>query len=311
MKLADAKEIIQCLPKGKSRFYYFKDRYALLLLSLFIQGETSKSALKRSSLSKLLDKDVVKRAIKQSSCSALSAETFNGLWPARYECYFLTLGVWGSKYDHWTQTSRPGFNLVLQLNFSSAHDEPFRKWIDPEGERPFSNYDHPISRGPMHTLAWARIDIDLMHGEALIEELQTDWIRDALWARRRAVHARDTIWFYGTEMQKDRVIRYVDTVLSLHEAVWDEAMLSATIWFLRKELGISTVFFHTYESGARLKRISFRLPPRSVYSRLPRRFCFRATERRPNFLPEKARPSRSNRRYDSARFSVLDFNSEV
>ena len=309
MQLAEIKEIIECLPKGKTRFYYFKDRYALLLLRLAVVGETSKKSLKQSSFANLLDKEIVKKSIGLSRSSALSAETFDSYWPPRYECYFLTLGIWGSRFGDWNQTSRRGYNLVLQLNFSSKHDDPYRKLVDPEEERPFEFDGHPIAGGSLHTLAWSRLDIDLQRGEALIEEIQTDWIRDALLARRRALHATDKIRFYGTEMQKDRVIRYVDSVLRQHQETWDEAMLSAAIWFLRKELGIKSIFYHTHESGARLKKIRSRLPPRSVYSRLPKRFCFRATAERPGFLPPRARPARANPRYDKAQFLLLDFNS--
>ena len=132
MQLADVKEIIECLPKGKTRFYYFKDRYALLLLSLATQAETSKRDIRASRFSKLLDKNVVKKVLQQNRGKALSAHDFDALWPIRYECYFLTLGVWGSKKrDSWFQTSRSGFNLVLQLNFSSAHDDPYRDLVDP------------------------------------------------------------------------------------------------------------------------------------------------------------------------------------
>jgi hypothetical protein len=35
---------------------------------------------------------------------------------------------------------------------------------------------HPIRRSPS-TLAWSRVDIDFENGEALIEEIQTDWVR--------------------------------------------------------------------------------------------------------------------------------------
>lgn len=306
MQLAEVKEIIECLPSSKTRFYYFRDRYALLLLSLYLDGEVSKKELKQSRFGKLLEKDIVREAMQRSRSNKISANTFDSFWPRRYECYFLTLGVWGSKRGwSWKQTSRPGYNLVLQLNFSSAHDEPYRRLIDPESEHPFSYYTHPIS-GNMNTLAWARLDIDLERGEALIEEIQTDWIRGALYARRRAVQADDTIWAYGVEMQKDRVIRYVDSTLRRHEETWDEAMLSAAVWFLRRELGIKRIYYHTYESGARIKNISFRLPPRSIYSRLPKRFCFRATETRPGFLPGKSRPARASKRYDNARFSLLE-----
>ncbi|MEM7503978.1 MAG: hypothetical protein AAF417_18190 [Pseudomonadota bacterium] len=163
----------------------------------------------------------------------------------------------------------------------------------------------------MNTLAWARLDIDLERGEALIEEIQTDWIRKALFARRRALRARNMFRVFGVPMQKHRVIRYVDSTLRRHEETWDEAMLSATIWFLRRELGIKTIYYHTYESGARIKNISFRLPPRSIYSKLPKRFCFRATDQRPGFLPGKVRPARANKRYDNARFSVLEFGKSA
>jgi len=142
-------------------------------------------------------------------------------------------------------------------------------------------------------------------GEALIEEIQTDWIRYALFARRRALNASESIRIYGTWMHRDRVIRYVDSILRRHEQTWDEAMLAATICFLREELGIGTIYYHTHESGARLKRIRNRLPPRSIYSRLPKRFCFAETDRRPAFLPEKAKPSRANPRVDNARFQLL------
>ena len=308
MNLNDAKEIIDCLPKGKTRFYYFKDRYALLLLSLGVADQATKKEISRTRFAKLLHKQVVKEAIRRSRDSLLSPDTFNSYWPLNCECYFLSLGTWGSKRGSWNQTSRPGYNLVLQLNFSSAHDEPYQRLIDPEDERPFSFYSHPIADGTLRTLAWARLDIDLHRGEALIEEIQTDWIRDALTARRQAQRVEDSLNFYGVEMNRDRLIRYVDSILRIHQQTWDEAMLAASIWFLRAELGVKTIFYHTHESGARLKRISHRLPPRSVYSKLPKQFCFLPTKDRPGFLPGKARPSRANPRYDNALFSVLELD---
>lgn len=304
MKLAEVKEIIECLPKGKTRFYYFKDRYALLLLSLAMGSETSKQEIRQSGFSRLLDKEIVKQALSNCGGRRIPVDAFDALWPDTYECYFLSLGLWGSRFSVWNQTSRKGYNLVLQLNFSSKHDAPYSKLIDPNAERPFEYFGHPVAESS-HTLAWARMDIDLGAGEALIEEIQTDWIRYALSARRRAAQAAGTIDFFGTTMQKDRVIRYVDSILRYHEQTWDEAMLSATLWFLRRELGVRTVYYHTHRSGSALKRISYRLPPRSIYTRLPRRFCFAQTDQRPGFLPASARPSRANPRLDNARFQVL------
>ena len=310
MQLAEAREIIECLPKGKTRFYYFKDRYALLLLSLLVSGRTSKQSLRTSSFSNLLNKAVVKTALERNRTKHLSPQTFEAVWPKYYECYFLSLGLWGAKRGNWHQTSRPGYNLVLRLNFSSSHDVPYKKLIDPEGKNPFSYFCHPIDRSGMHTLAWSRLDIDLTKGEALIEEIQTDWIRDALTAKRYADRAQETIQFYGIEMRADHVIRYVESVLEQHHKTWDEAMLAATVWFLRKELGVRTIYYHTHESGARLKNIHGCLPPRSVYTRLPRRFCFKPTAQRPSFIPGRARPARANRRYDRASFLKLDFTPE-
>ena len=37
MQLTDVQEIIACLPKCKTPFWYFKDRYALLLLGLAVR----------------------------------------------------------------------------------------------------------------------------------------------------------------------------------------------------------------------------------------------------------------------------------
>ena len=60
--------------------------------------------------------------------------------------------------------------------------------------------------------------------------------------------------------------------------------MTATLWFLLEELGIKTIFFHTYESGVRLKQIKHGAPPRSIYTDLPRTFCFRTTHNGPAFL---------------------------
>lgn len=305
MKRAELKEILRCLPKYRTRFYYFKDRYALLLLNLAIAGETSKKELGATQFSKLLDKSVVKEILAQCRGRALSGQDFDAYWPCRYECYFLTLGIWGSKEGHWDQTSRKGHNLVLQLNFSSKHDDPYRKLVDPEDDRPFEFYGHPVAKAPYHTLAWSRLDIDLTRGEALIEEIQNDWIREALWARRMAVRDRGPNYYWGSKLQNDWVIRYVDSNLRQHEGIWDEAMLAATLWFLRKEIGIRTIYFHTHETGASLKKISGRLPPRSLYTKLPRKFCFTETRESPGFLRCKTRSIAMKKILTQARFHSL------
>ncbi len=303
MRLNEAREIIDCLPKGKTRFYYFKDRYALLLLSLAAEEHRSKKELRSSRFARLLDKEVVREALSQSRGSELAAEDVDAVWPVRYECYFLTLAIWGSnRRDVYYQTSRNGFNIVLQLNFSSEHDDPYRRLVDPSDRRPFEYGGHPIATGQFHTLAWARLDIDLANEQALIEEIQNDWIRKALRARRVAARQRGPRYRWGSKVNNNRVIRYVDNNLKRHEAIWHEAMLSAAIWFLRCELGVRKIYYHTHESGARLKSIEYRLPPRSLYTRLPRRFCFAETDEVPGLLAASTRSRVRRERLEQARF---------
>ncbi len=309
MKRAELKEILQCLPKYKKRFYYFRDRYALLLLKLAIENTTTKKGLRSTRFSKLLDKDVVRAAIKQCRDSVYTSEDFDAYWPVHYECYYLTLGVWGSqKSSDWHQTSRTGYNLVLQMNFSSKHDEPYRKLVDPEDNRPFEFGGHPVNKGSLHTLAWARIDIDLNAGEALIEEIQNDWIREALWERRYAARRADAYSSWWNDDSRDQwIMRYVDAVLKNHEKMWDEAMLSATLWFLREEIGIRKIYYHTHTSGAVLKKISGSLPPQSLYSRLPKRFCFKRTDEVPGLLRKNVRSATKLKKLQQSRFQSLEF----
>ena len=65
-------------------------------------------------------------------------------------------------------------------------------------------------------------------------------------------------------------------------------MLAASLWFLREEIGIRRVWFHDHKTGQLLKRIGDRMPPRSLYSRLPRKFCFRKVTDSPEFLARDA-----------------------
>jgi hypothetical protein len=61
-------------------------------------------------------------------------------------------------------------------------------------------------------------------------------------------------------------------------------MLTATIQFIYLELGIDKIYLHTPETGAAVKKIKYRQPPRSLYSSLPKKFCFSQTELAPEFL---------------------------
>ena len=91
------------------------------------------------------------------------------------------------------------------------------------------------------------------------------------------------------DADRERLFRYVDEVLQPHIAVWDEAMLTATLRFLREDLGIRRIFYHTFDGGNRIKALRSGMPPRSLYTRLPRRFCFRKTAEVPSFLMAQRR----------------------
>ena len=312
-------EIIECLPKGTTRFYYFKDRYALMLLAYTLGSGKPVHQVRHSRCGQLLNKPIIKNVLGSLGNGELTRSHLDAQWPRSAECYRLTLGQWGSCKDKewtWNQTSRKGANLVLQLNFSSKHDRPYYQLIQPDERHPFAAFCHPIARDGYLTLAWSRLDIDLDRGEALIEEIQTDWIRFALECqtmiddpsqddRRHTAYLR---WrFRGLRERPIALKRYMNEVLQPHLKLWDEAMLAATVWFLREEIGIRSIFYHTFESGNELKALSGCRPPRSLYTDLPKKFCFVETESAPHFLyEEKTRRIKKAVRSRRLRFFRLD-----
>ena len=307
MDKLEVQEIIDCLPRGRTPFYYFKDRYALMLMRLAFEKPVSKGAIREAGLGRLLEKPVVKAAMGACGSGNVSAEICDFYWPDDYVCYLLKLGVWGSR-DRWSdQTSRCGYNLVLQLNFSTEHTDRYYELVDPDRKHPFEYSGHPISRSGRRTLAWSRMDIDLGRGEALIEEIQNDWLHRAQGARRYAARLSGDIPMWGITVCAEKVVEYVDTVLAPHLKLWDEAMLAATIWFLREEIGIRRIYYHTHEHGAQLKRIRWGLPPRSLYTSLPRRFCFETTEEAPEFLLRYAKRGKARRLLNAARFQSIEW----
>jgi hypothetical protein len=300
--------IIDCLPKGKTRFYYFKDRYAQMLLSYYAGSGLPVYQIKKTNYGKLLKKQLIKSLIEKSGSDLVTSALVNSVWPRSYECYLLTLGTWGQN-TRWIrsfyQTTRSGYNLVLQLNFSAKHNRSYYQTVQPNERHPFEYDSHPIAGDGYHTLAWSRLDINLGQGEALIEEIQNDWIRDALWMKRQIEHDlerksakpwKETYWGQELGCQPEDIIMYVEHVLNDHIQLWDEAILAATIWFLHEELGIRTIYYHTFETGNKLKKmnLAYARPPRSLYTSLPRKFCFEKTHTFPEwFLRDNCKRTRS------------------
>jgi len=256
-------------------FFYFPGRYALRLLSYVAGDGCRKAELARGAFARLLDKPIVRSRLALAGDGTIDEEVLTA-WPARYQAYHWTFGRWGrfapwkASYD---QTTRPGVNLVMQLNFAAAHERDYRALVQ-KGDRPhYFNYRlHPVSMTHA-TLSWARIDLDFGTGEALIEEIQSDWVRIA----KR----------YGESTVRTGVKRYVEHMLWPHRRVWEEATMSAAIELIYRELGIRRIFFHTHEGGARLKELPpAARPPRRIYTKLPRQFCFRIVDEAPRFLRE-------------------------
>jgi len=313
MRPEQIQEIIECLPKGRTKFYYFRDRYCLDLLSWFLGEGKTVAEVKRSRYARLLRKPSLRKLCARLPDGKLTRDRLLSAWPPRPYAFLLTLGRWGetaSNWRTWWQMSRPGANLVLQMNFSEMHNQRYRKLIQPREGHPFECSVHPVHTDGRLSLGWARLDVDLDAGEALIEEIQNDWIRDALaaavWQNGAAGAER---WIYGQAVGADRASlrRYQLEVIAPYAKIWDEALLLAALWFLREELGVRRVYYHTFRSGNLLKGIEWRKPPRSLYTTLPRRFCFEETAEPPRLLAAaRCRPLRKRIRQGRFRWFLTE-----
>lgn len=253
MELKLVNEIIACLPKGRTVFHYSKHGYALLLLSYLIGKSTRISDLKHSHYSKLLHTPLVKNVVANCGNGILEQASIDiAYWQSTLP-FVLTLDM----FDDCMQTSRHGVNLVLQLNFSRQHDRAFEKLAKP-GEDPVMRCDyHPVMVPGnrelfRETLAWARIDLDFSRNEALVEEVQSDWIREAARVKRWITFCRKhnnalPEWF-ELAGALDQVEIYIDKVLAPYLIIWQEAMLSAAIDFIYRELGINTIYYHSQKN---------------------------------------------------------------
>lgn len=286
-------EVIACLPNGRTVFHYFKDRFALMLLRQLIGSGARVADLKSGRYGALLARPPVKRALAGCGRGWLDAQALDLVWGTDARAFLLTLGQWGGSRSRWQQTSRRGWNLVLQLNFSSEHDRRYRRLVRPLRDAMLNGYGHPVMREGRRdlfreTLAWARIDLDFSSNEALIEEIQSDWVRRAAvllrHARGRLRSGEGLDTWYGAEGDPRAVVEYVEGVLAPYKALWAEAMLAVSIDFIHRELGIDTIYYHEFETGCRVKNIQDTRPPRSLYTTLPRHFCFDRTTQAPTFL---------------------------
>lgn len=289
MKPEHAREIIECLPRGRTLFPYGKDLYAFQLLQKAVGESRSIQNLKQSPFGRLLEKPAVRNIVGRLGKPTLSASDLAWYAPSNPEVYRLSLAT----YDGIDQKSRKGVNLVLQLNLNERDARFVEKHIPERANDPFEYYCHPVSQGRHRTLAWSRIDLDLDRGEALIEEIQNDRIRDTQWAINRLMRNKGakSIRWGGVTLTREFLIHYWEDILAASRVMWDEAMLAATLRLLIDEIGIQTIYYHTPESGICYKGNDCKTAPTSLYTQLPRKFCFSRTNELPSFLKKRRRPA--------------------
>ena len=329
MERKEIELVLAVLGQKPTVFHYFKDRYALMLLAYAVSsGAQPLRLLKASAFSGLLRKEVLRDVLDALPDGNLDVSALVGLWPKAPLAYVLTLGSWPKQitkrrhpryYSAYNQTSRKGYNVVLQLNFPFEHERAYRTLIPADRRCPFECATHPIADG-RRTLAWSRIDFDLETGEALIEEVQSDWIRLAYSLQTTVERletrsdgtlrlARQVLQARGLEEGRTALARYLKHTLAIHREIWAEAMLASSIQFIVESLGLRRIYFHTYETGARLKSITWRRPPRSLYSQLPKRFCFEKTNEPPEFLKRSCSGHSRRILENETNWFVLDFRS--
>lgn len=290
-------------------FAYGEDEFARFLLKQSLKDPTDIATLRKRPEGRLLQRPAIRARLAQWGRSRLEPETF--AHQPRYDdpWFNLSLGGWGSDdpdEQAYRQTSRTGHNLVLRLNFSSQHDQHFERIFGHRHRREFEASHHPIDRRRF-TLAWSRVDLE--GGDALIEEIQTDWLRFVEWDHQHLASMNP--W----ELEKEepeisssaegdllRLRYYRERVLKPYDRIWREAMLSATLWYLVKRLKVRRVFYHSVESSVAYKGFSGKNhPPWSIYRDLPRRFTFAPTHERPDFLQWERRVEEASSRSHRSR----------
>ncbi|MGI9324101.1 MAG: hypothetical protein ACR2PZ_02700 [Pseudomonadales bacterium] len=292
-------EVLACLGGQRRLFWYFPERFAFLLLAQASERAHTLRALKQRPEGRLLERAAVRALLKHCGDGALTPDIFRSHWDHRAVPFVLNLGYWGGRgYRPWRQTSRGGYNLVLRLDFASDHMQELKRRFGDYGWL-YNCDSHPVAQQQnrlRETLAWARLDLDFDSDEVLIEEIQSDWVRDAKWA---STHGWQTS---NGKISSAEARSYLEEVLQPIVGIWAEAMLMATLWFIHEELGISRVFYHEYATGCALKQLRYDKPPRSLYSALPRRFCMTLVDHAPKFLQRDKRSQRVLKRVQPHRF---------
>ena len=295
MKREDVNEVLSCLGDDRRVLHYFKDRYCLDLIDFEMKRQGTEalrvSELKGGPLSRFSNKPIVAQALKDCGNGKFARYDLQKAYPVERIPFVLNLAGWGDGNRYRDQTTRNQCNLVLQVNFDGGHVKEYNRRIKPDDDYgPFEFWGHPVIEGKRKTLAWVRMDVDFDTGEVLIEEVQSDWLRNAERALARvkfrrvtrpSIKPNDVI--SGIHGRYEDLEYYVERSLKPYREVWAEASMLAAIKFIREDLGVSTIYYHSFETGKKIKRVCGS-PPRSMYTQLPKTFGFDLTEQAPDFL---------------------------
>jgi len=314
MDYQEAKELLACLPEERTLYSYCHDQYAVDLLRIASRRHRSIQELKGSRYAQLLAKPAISSLMRSCGNGHLDNRVLDTFWQEPGTTYLLTAGLWDARGGRYAQTSRPGANLVLRLNFNLQHDKLFQQSMRPDYPCAFNGWGHPFLRHGerayfRETLAWARLDIDLATDEVLVEEVQSDWARHINWLQKRVAHYPSDdaqIWsrnYCSTAAQVRNYLAFCEPLIR----DWNQAMLAAVVNFIDRELGVSRIWYHTWETGALLKGIDRHwAPPTSLYRQLPKKFCFEETGDMPGFLSGRSMRKKLNRHKLAPRFYQLE-----
>jgi hypothetical protein len=305
MNKQQLEEMQYCLSDGKINYTYFKDKYCMFLLQHFITQSISVNALKKSHYAQFCNKPKVKQWLSHCGSKFIEPEMIMALWQNELHHFTVTFGQWGGDSPSWQQTCRKGYNLVLQLNFSKTHDRMYEK-VTLENSSPFTFSGHPVS-SKRNTLAWSRLDFSGDFSEVLIEEVQNDWLRRADRVLTQFEIRTDEAYFTrcGINFNADLFRKYFDTFLKPIKALWDEAILCATLEFLAKEIGVKHVYYYEHNTGATLKSLKYSVPPKSLYTKLPKKFGFKQVNHAPDFINQDRFSQKKLRRIKSPQWHYL------
>lgn len=325
MDISEFRAVQHRLPE-RITFPYYAGREDAWLMAQHLRDDTAVADWRGSGFGKLLGRPLIRpvlagcggrlrvrdfhalayagQGVDWSGLSPATRDQLDVIYARPWQDFELSFARWGDPDDSWfQQTSRPGYNLVVQLGFPAEHAALMGRYLARQSRKDFEFDSHPVRTEGRPTLAWARLDVDLATGTVLIEEIQSDWLRFVretvvvLDARNpQSHHARATA-IYERELRR------------LCGKIWPRVMMFAVLEIVRDYFGRCDVFYHQPDAGAVLKQIHGGRPPVSLYTALPKALCFAPTRAAPGFLerPNRRDLARLRRRGKDPLFWHMSF----